>query len=134
MAKLKEFASNLKLAAIVSVALVIFAGCSKDKDDKNPVVPNPTNNLVGTIWQSEVDEDGDYVVIHFQTATTGIYTELNEEDDDEVISNFTYSYAHPNVNLTLNHLFFGAITLPGTVDGNKMTFTLFGMSEEFTKQ
>ena len=47
MTSLEKFARVLKLAAIMSIALIIFVGCSKDDDKPNPG-GNNTYNTTGS--------------------------------------------------------------------------------------
>jgi len=87
---MKKFFS-FALAAMMTVAMISFAGC-KNKD-KEPDIPTPTA-LTGTVWVSGAGSSF-VATLHFETATTGRRTvsQVIGSDTYDSESDITYIYA-----------------------------------------
>ena len=131
----KRFTStSSKLVILMSFLLIsatLFTACSKDDDEPKTT----TTNLVGTKWKTIPDEDGDYTLLHFQTATTGEYTWWVSIFEELFEDPFTYTFD----GTTLNIITENTNSLKGSISGNKMTLTYYtedweGATRDFFKQ
>jgi len=120
-----KFARVLKLATIMSVALVIFVGCSKDEDNLN----NPTTReLIGTVWIDDINVNTQF---GFWTETTGNMILQASEGQWKKEGVFTYSYQHPNIRIDTDLDPFaknnGTVYYKGVISENIMTLTIFSV-------
>ncbi len=99
----KLFAIMVALAAIVA-----FASCNKNDDNKN--------SIVGTGWSAT--QEGNTATIEFTSGTTCKLTEYYEGKSD--FRNGTYVYNAPNISISIPS---EALNFFGTIDGNKMNLT-----------
>ena len=108
-----------KLATVMFVALItlVFTACSKD--DNNPV--GASAPLPGTSWRY-VENTNDYIMLNFQTETSGLLTVVYENGKSISAGAFTYVYNSPNVNIQVPGT---NISYSGSISGNKMTLTQY---------
>ena len=145
------------IAAILTVATIIFAvSCEKNDDDNKNENPQPqpvTNTLVGTNWnnhdEGEDELDGGIMAhyvedswLRFETATTGnmeFSIEYEEYPEENWNRNMAFSYTYQAPNGTINASILGfSMNATFVVNGNQMTVTMTydGDTETaiFTKQ
>ena len=91
MSLIEKFARVLKLAAMVSIALVIFAGCNKDEDNLK-TLEGTTYTWVDAVGVDYIHAPSD---IHFVTKTKGDF-HLPNGLPERV---FNYTYNNPNVSI-----------------------------------
>lgn len=145
------------IAAVFTVATMIFAVSCDKNDDDNSESQNQNNNndtsLVGTNWANhdEGEEElesgimANYVAdvrLSFGTATTGNvsfsmeYPEYPEENMNYGLP-FTYTYQAPNGTITASAMGY-SMDMTFVVNGNQMTVTTTNDGETetaiFTKQ
>ena len=112
----KLFAIMVALAAIVA-----FASCNKNDDNKN--------SLVGTTWVGKIDYAT--LTIEFKTKTDCALISTYEGESETI--NASYVYNAPNISITVTQEGHTE-TISGTVDGNKMSLTEDEETVVFTKK